>query len=277
MNYVEVTFTIYPLSTGTEILIALLSEIGYESFQETDKGVHAYVPEKLFSVKKINHLLGMISDEFKTSFHFNIIPEQNWNEVWESNYNPVLVKGKVFVRAPFHKKNEESKYEIIIEPKMSFGTAHHETTGMMIELMLDEQMNGKKVLDMGCGTGILAILSGMLGASEIMAVDIDQWAVDNALENIKRNNCHHISVHSGDIKMVTGMHFDYILANINKNVLMKDIGAMAKCLNPKGTLLLSGFYDTDYEQISHEAVKKSLSPVHQISKNEWMAAKFVKL
>jgi ribosomal protein L11 methyltransferase len=276
MDYVEVNFEISPQPTGTEILIALLSQIGYESFLETEKGLSAYIPSQLFDHSRIHQLPVFLTDEYKITFNYRIIESHNWNEVWEKNYEPVLIKDLVFIRAPFHSKNKNVKYNILIEPKMSFGTAHHETTSMMIELMLEENMTGKSVLDAGCGTGILSILSEMLGARFIVAFDIDEWAYQNALENVRKNKCRNIIVQLSDSGLLKNEKFDFVLANINRNVLLEEIKVYSKHLAQGGILLTSGFYPDDLAKIESTAKASELAMYQNIGKNDWVAARFIK-
>ena len=277
MDYTEVSFKIEPKSTGTDILIAQLSQIGYESFVETDEGLQSYIPSNIFKIEDIHGLDIFKSNEFEISFSQKTIKDQNWNDVWESNYSPVLIKDMVYIRAPFHEEKKEVKFEIVIEPKMSFGTAHHETTSLMIELMLEESISGKSVLDMGCGTGILAILSEILGASKILAVDNDEWAFLNVKENIVKNNCKNIVVHLGDADSLFGQSFDLIVVNINRNILLEDMAKYVQCLTDKGVILFSGFYDNDLNQIKSTARKYNLKFDKNLTKNNWVAARFVKI
>ena len=223
MNYIEASFKIEPSNPGTEILIAQLSLIGYESFMETEDGVQAYIQEPNFELGKLQGLPILEMGGFEVSFTHQLIPEQNWNKVWESNYDSVLIKEKVYIRAPFHNEIENIPFSILINPKMSFGTAHHETTSSMIELMLDEDMKQSSVLDMGCGTGVLAILSELMGAKSVLAIDNDEWAYNNSLENIRNNKCKNISVLLGDSSLLENERFDFILANINRNILVENI------------------------------------------------------
>jgi len=276
MDYTEVSFKIEPKSTGTDILIAELSQIGYESFVETDEFLQSYIPANLFNIEDITGLNIFQSKEYSISFQQKTIKDQNWNEVWESNFSPVLIKDMVYIRAPFHAEKKDVEFEIVIEPKMSFGTAHHETTSLMIEMMLDEKMSGKSVLDMGCGTGILAILSEILGASNITAVDNDEWAFENVKENIVKNKCKSIVVQLGDADSIFGRIYDFILANINRNILLQDMAKYAQCLGDNGVILFSGFYDDDLEQIKSSARKCNLKFDKNLTKNNWVAARFVK-
>ena len=275
MNYTEVSFRINPLDPGGEILMAELSEIGFESFEETDTGLKAYIPAVNFTDNKLEEISIMNNSKFVVEFEVIQIEGQNWNAVWESNYKPVLIKDMIYVMAPFHEQNKQAKYQILIEPKMSFGTAHHETTSLMLELMLEEEFRNKQVLDMGCGTGILAILAEMLGAINILAIDNDDNAFDNTVENVARNNCRQIDVELGGAEKITGS-FDYILANINKNILLNDIESYSRHLKINGKILLSGFYKKDLSDIDTMANKFDLSFVKSYDKNDWIAALFIK-
>jgi ribosomal protein L11 methyltransferase len=275
MNFIEVEFVIKPLSPGTDILIAFLSQTGFESFSETDTGLLAYRNDENFTMKELERVIEEFPPGFDISFSVNSIPQQNWNEVWERNYPPVVIREVVYVRASFHPGDSNMKYQLLIDPKMSFGTAHHETTHLMMEMMLDEEFSGKKVLDMGCGTGILAILAEMLGSHRIIAIDNDQNAVENAIENVRKNKCKHIHVQFGHAADVIG-EFDYILANITKNTLMEDIMIYAGHLLVGGRLLCSGFFDQDLPEIQSKALESGLSLVRKQSRNHWAAVCFTK-
>jgi ribosomal protein L11 methyltransferase len=276
MDYIEVSFVIQPKSTGTEIMIALLSQIGYESFMETEEGLMAYITATVYKQSDLDDLAILLSKDFSITYAQQLLKSQNWNEVWENSFNPVVIMEMVYVRAPFHKTDSSFKYEIIIEPKMSFGTAHHETTSMMIELMLKEDFSGSSVLDMGCGTGILAILAEMLTAKSILAIDNDEWAYENALENVRKNNCRKISVFMGNAGLLKDERFNFILANINRNILLEDMEIYAKHLMNEGILLLSGFYTEDSNIISRKASDYGLIPDIQVVKNNWVAARYIK-
>lgn len=276
MDYTEVSFNIEPIYPGSEILIAQLSEIGYESFEETDFGVKAYIQTKSYKQSEIDKLSIFNGNQFKINYTVEEIKNQNWNEVWESSYNPVMISDQIYIRAPFHAERKNVKYQLLIEPKMSFGTAHHETTSLMMELLLDLEMESKTVLDMGCGTGILAILSEMMGSSEILAIDNDLNAYENTLENVTKNKCCHINVEMGGVEKITGS-FDFILANINKNILLSDMKDYVTHLNYQGKILFSGFYENDLKDIKSQAQKHNLILEKHLSKNKWLAAIFNKI
>lgn len=276
MDYTEVSFNIEPIYPGSEILIAGLAEIGYESFEETDFGVKAYIHSKSYKQEEIDNLSILKGDEFAISYSVSHIKNQNWNEVWESSYEPVMIKNQIYIRASFHAENKSVKYQLLIEPKMSFGTAHHETTSLMMELLLDLKMEGKNVLDMGCGTGILAILSEMMGSSKILAIDNDLNAFENTLENITKNKCRHINVEMGGVEKITG-NFDFILANINKNILLSDMKDYVTHLNNQGRILFSGFYEEDMADIKKQANTHNLTFEKHLKKNRWVAAIYKKI
>lgn len=269
MDYIEVNFT---GDEDQEVLIARLAETGFESFVETENGFQAYIPAKQFKEQDVKDILTQLESGF--SFNFQFIKDQNWNAVWESNYEPVLIADKCYIRAPFHPSMPDVETEIIIEPKMSFGTAHHETTSMMVEMLHSLDLKGKKVLDMGCGTGILAILAGIKGATEIVAIDNDEWAYRNTIENIQVNHCEHIQVFLGDASLLQNQKFDCIVANINRNILLNDIHAYAKSLVEGGQLLMSGFYKKDIPAISEEAEKYHLKYDFHYTKNQWAAVHY---
>lgn len=274
-SYLEFDCKVRPLVPGVEILIAQLAEIGFESFVETDQGIKAYIPHALFVESDLEQVGLLSQDGFKVSWEVNEIVQQNWNERWERSFKPIVVDGECAVRAPFHPKSQAT-FEIIIEPKMSFGTGHHETTHMMLQLLLAIDCSGMTVLDMGCGTAVLAILAEKKGALKIEAIDIDSWCVENAIENFQRNECSNISVYQGDASLLTTKNkYDLILANINRNTLLSDIELYAHSLIAGGTLLLSGFYTQDLEMISEACRAVGGRYVEHLSRNNWIAAKFV--
>ena len=272
--YIGYHFTIAPLELGSEILIAELGEKAFESFIETETGVSAFVQKDLWSEDILEDIQILENPEFKIDYTFEEIEQVNWNEEWEKNFEPIDVDGKCHVRAPFHEKTN-AEYDIVIEPKMSFGTGHHETTHMMIQHLLETDLVGKKTLDMGCGTAILAILAEMKGAQPIDAIDIDNWCYLNSIENAERNNCKHISVYEGDASLLEGKKYDIIIANINRNILLNDMQQYVACLNENGILFLSGFYTEDIPVISESCTSKGLTYVKQFERNNWVALKFI--
>ncbi|MDQ8014804.1 MAG: 50S ribosomal protein L11 methyltransferase, partial [Flavobacterium nitrogenifigens] len=211
---------------------------------------------------------------FKIEYTIEEIDQVNWNEEWEKNFEPIDVDGKCHVRAPFHEKTD-AEFDIVIEPKMSFGTGHHETTHMMIQHLLEMDVKGLKTLDMGCGTAILAILAEMKGAEPIDAIDIDNWCYLNSIENAERNNCKHISVYEGDAALLAGKKYDLIIANINRNILLNDMQSYVDALNPKGIILFSGFYEEDIPFIDASCVEKGLTYVKKLQRNNWVSLKYV--
>ena len=273
--YIAYEFSVSPRNPATEILIAELGNVGFESFVENDNGVIAYIQKQEWSSKILDQLFILDSPEFEISFSHHEVIQTNWNKEWEKNFNPIQVDGQVSVRAPFH-ENPSLNFDIVIEPKMSFGTGHHETTHMMIQHLLALDLNNKRVLDMGCGTGILAIFSEMKGARPIDAIDIDSWCFQNSLENVQRNDCHHITVLEGDASLLKENKYDLIIANINRNILLSDMKTYTDCLHEKGILLLSGFYKEDVTIIEDEVTKCGLIFQKMIQKNNWVALKYIK-
>lgn len=277
MEYVELKYIVGSENEGlTEEIMAILSEFGYESFVEENDKLLAYIPALLFDSAILNNKELWPDSLILDNFSWKEIPEQNWNAVWEENFQPVTIAGKCHIRAPFHEPNNQVPYEIIIEPKMSFGTAHHETTAQMIEYLIEIDLSGKKVLDMGCGTGILAILAALRGAIDIVAIDIDEWAYNNSIENIERNNTTSISVLLGDASLLKDQKFNTIIANINRNILLNDIPVYAECLDAGGLLLLSGFYIDDLPVINQMAGSAGLTYTSHKEQNKWVAACFEK-
>ena len=273
--YIGYNFKVTPLQPATEILIAELGFAGFESFVETSEGVTAYIQKEEWHNDILEDIQILDSEEFEITFSFEEIEQTNWNAEWEKNFNPITVDDVVTVRAPFHDK-PTTEFDIIIEPKMSFGTGHHETTHMMIQHLLNTNVEGKSVLDMGCGTGVLAILAEMKGAQPIDAIDYDNWCYINSLENVERNNCKSISVYEGDASLLPGKHYDVVIANINRNILIQDMETYVNTLNANGLLLLSGFYKEDIPLIEAECNKYQLQRVETLERNNWVALKFKK-
>lgn len=274
MNYIGYHFEIEPLQPGSDILIAELGEEGFESFVETEKGISAFIQKKDWHEDILKNIQILSSGEFQISFAYEEIEQVNWNTEWEKNFEPIRVNDLVSVRAPFHEKTD-LPYDIVIEPKMSFGTGHHETTHLMIQQLLAVDLKNKTVLDMGSGTGILAIMAELRGAKSVDAIDIDDWCYENALENAARNNCTKIRVFKGDAALLADKNYDVIIANINRNVLINDLPVYYKCLNKGGILLLSGFYREDIPFIKKAATGLGLKESDLLEKNNWISLKFV--
>ena len=278
MNYISYTFIVKSETLSnqivSEILIAELGEAGFESFTENKDGVTAYIQKKDWHETLLENVQILLSDEFNISSTREEIEQVNWNSEWEKNFEAIQVSNLVSIRAPFH-TDPKLKYDIIILPKMSFGTGHHETTHLMIQQLLDLELDGKSVLDMGCGTGILAIFTEMKGAAKIDAIDIDDWCYENAVENTEKNQCNNITVYKGDASLLAGKGYDVIIANINRNVLLQDIEIYAKNLTKNGVLLLSGFYKKDIPIIAKKAQQNNLLLVKTLEKNNWVSLKYV--
>jgi ribosomal protein L11 methyltransferase len=278
MNYYELHFT---LPTAEEyqkdLLINALGEAGFDTFEEVEGGFKAYIPAGDFKQEALDVQLTAYEEMFHFTYSINFVPQQNWNELWESNFEPISVAGQVYVRATFHQPRPEFKYEIVIDPKMAFGTGHHQTTSMMMELMLETEFRDKKVLDMGCGTGILAILAEKLGSREITAIDYDPVCYESTLENAALNRMHHIAALCGSKEAIPNQQFDIILANINRNILLDQLPAYASVLTPNGELFLSGFYEKpDLEIITEVASTVGLTPAGYLKQNDWIAARFTR-
>lgn len=273
-SYIEYIFEVNPLQPASDILIAELGEAGFESFVENEAGILAYIQKNDWSAAILDAIEVLENENFKISFHFKEIEQENWNITWEKNFNAIQISDQCVVRAPFHEK-PEVKFDIVIEPKMSFGTGHHETTHMMLQHILDHDFIEKSVLDMGSGTGVLAILTAMKGAKHIDAIDIDNWCYLNAKENIVRNNCEQIKVHEGDSNLLIDQKYDVIIANINRNILMADIPKYASCLHINGVLFLSGFYTEDIPMITEKCNEVELKFKKNLENNNWVAVKYV--
>ncbi len=278
MNYYELLFTTIPTEDyQQDLLINALGEIGFDTFEELDFGFKAYIPADDFNQQLLDETLTAYQDMFTFSYDITLIPQKNWNEVWESNFEPIEIGNQIFVRATFHQPRPEFKYEIVIDPKMAFGTGHHQTTSMMLQLMLENDFEGKKVLDMGCGTGILAIMAAKLGAAEIVAIDYDPVCYESTIENANLNNTGNIATLCGSKEVIPAATFDIILANINRNILIDQMERYSEVLKPGGEIYFSGFYETpDLEIITDEARRHGLKYISHKKDKDWVAAKFVK-
>lgn len=279
MDYIELKIKVEPSNQETnEIIIAQLSELGFESFTENEVGLSGYIKAIDYTNEKEKALNDLIIPEgFKTLYQIERIKGQNWNALWESNFEPIIVADKCIVKASFHINTPSLQYEIIIDPKMAFGTGHHQTTHQMIAAVLNEDFVGKDVLDMGCGTGVLAILAEMKGAKSVVAIDNDEWAYQNTLENINMNNCKKIQALLGDVNLLKSKTFDIILANINLNILISDMRSYVESLHPKGTLLLSGILKDDVVTISQKALDLGLEHIKTSTRDEWVMISFRKI
>lgn len=271
MKYIEVTLHITPLEPFKDLLVYALGEEGaYDSFVDTPDGVKAYVPASQYDETFLQQAIEEVDCQVR--FEVAEMPDKNWNEVWEAGHQPVLVENFCWVRAPFHPHRTDVQYEIEIEPKMSFGTAHHATTYMMLTLLRDEPVEGRRVLDMGSGTAVLAILAAKKGAAYVEAVDVDEWAYRNAQENIVSNGVPDIHCVLGDASCLTSeKHFDLVIANINRNILLRDMAAYVAVLNPGGTILFSGFYEHDVPVLMEHAATLGLTLQRKEVRDEWCA------
>ena len=279
MDYFEIKLIFNKVEPWKDIFTSLLADAGCESFTdgEEDNVLLAYIAENKYDPLIFQEILENHPFDVKINYSFSKIENRDWNAVWESNYPPVLIANRCFIHAPFHETRQDVDYDIVIEPKMSFGTAHHETTSMMIEFLLEEDVAEKSFLDMGSGTGILAILAYKKGANPILAVDNDEWAYRNNMENNSRNNADTIVVKLGDASVIKNLKFDIIFANINRNILYEDIPLYSSCLKKNGTLFLSGFYfENDLNILEKRCRDFQLRSILYKEKNLWAAAKFMK-
>ena len=273
MNYLSIQIPITD-HNFSEILIAELAEIGFEAFEEQENILEAYILEESFEKEALNTLQEKYQDFAYTTHK---IARKNWNEEWEKNYQPVIIAQQCIIKSSFHDIEKQYPYEILINPKMSFGTGHHETTTLMIENQLNISHHDKKVLDLGCGTGILSIMANKLGAKSIEAYDIDEWAIENSQENFILNKVENAKALLGTIETVEQTkQYPIILANINKNVLLKEMPLYSQRLDSEGFLIISGFYEKDIEDIENITKKSNLASIQYKSKNTWVSAVYQK-
>lgn len=276
MNYYACSFSNPDNEVLKDMFMELLGTIGFDSFMDTEDGFDAYCQESALDETELDEILRMEQFANVSLLKKELIPDQDWNATWEASYDPVIINELCRIRAPFHKVEGTYKYDLVIEPKMSFGTAHHETTSQIIELMLQSEFSGLNVLDMGSGTGVLAILAKKLGSAMTVAIDNDEWAYRNALDNIRLNDENEIVVELGDATSLNDRQFDVILANINRNILLRDMKEYVKSLVENGRIFFSGFYEEDLVLITKEAEHLGLKYVNHVTKNNWTAAVFVK-
>lgn len=269
MNYIEFRFTISPLLPAREVLIAELAELDFESFVEEDFGLLAYVLTPGPSSEALTKLMAFTMDGVEIEVSKTEVPKENWNAKWEADFQPICVDDVVVVKAPFHGEVQPAKHTLIIQPKMSFGTGHHDTTWLILQHMNTLDFQGKLVLDMGSGTGILAIMAEKLGAKAIDAIDIDDWAEENARENAELNHCSAIATYTGDARLLEAQCYDTILANINRNVLLADLPVYAQVLKPGGDIILSGFFASDAPVLSARLEELGFTPKAKHQRNDW--------
>lgn len=280
MQYIEVTFTVNPVSeTANDIIAALATELGFESFVESPEGTIGYIPAPLYNEESLHKALtDFPMSDTTITFVANEMEDKDWNEEWEKNFfEPIVVDNRCVIHSTFHKDYPKATYDIIINPQMAFGTGHHQTTRLIISYLLDIELQGKTVLDMGCGTSILAILASMRGASSLTAIDIDEWCVNNSIDNFALNHIDNIKVFQGDASsLATEGPFDVIIANINRNILLADMQYYVARMNEGAEIYFSGFYESDLPMIQAEAERLGLRYLsHRVEKN-WTAAQFVK-
>jgi len=276
MNYYELLFTTITEDYQRDLLINALAEIGFDTFEEVVQGFKAYIPADDFNQATLDDALSGYKDMFSFGYAVNLIPQKNWNEEWESNFEPIQIGNEIYVRATFHADKPEFPYQIVIDPKMAFGTGHHQTTAMMLQLMLENDFNGKKVLDMGCGTGILAIMAAKLGATDITAIDYDPVCYESTIENATLNKVDKITALCGSKEAIPNEQYDTILANINRNILLDQMKRYAEVLKPGGEIYFSGFYEVpDLNIITDEARNFGLKYITHKKDKDWVAAKFV--
>ena len=269
MEYIEVDIEIEKSEVFSDIVVARLNEIEFETFLENDNGVRCYIQAKLFDKKKLDIELDKIKQYTKLNFNINHVAQKNWNEEWEKNFKPVQINSHCLIRSEFHNNSGNFKDEIIITPKMSFGTGHHETTFLMINELYNLDLNDKSILDMGSGTGVLSIVASKNGAKQVVGIDIDEWAFQNSIDNAKLNNTENISFLHGDIKLIENQDFDIILANINRNIIEKDIEEYYNLLGDKGDLLISGFLVEDVDFIINLSINKRFNVINKKNKGQW--------
>ena len=269
MEYIEVDIEIEKSEVFSDIVVARLNEIEFETFLENDNGVRCYIQAKLFDKNKLDIELDKIKQYTKLNFNINHVAQKNWNEEWEKNFKPVQINSHCLIRSEFHNNSGNFKDEIIITPKMSFGTGHHATTFLMINELYNLDLNDKSILDMGSGTGVLSIVASKNGAKQVVGIDIDEWAFQNSIDNAKLNNTENISFLHGDINLIENQGFDIILANINRNIIEKDIEEYYNLLSDKGDLLISGFLVEDVDFIINLSINNRFNVINKKNKGQW--------
>ncbi len=279
MKYFEFTFHTHPCTeTVNDVLAAVLGEVGFESFVDCESGLTAYIQQTLCDETAVKAAITEFPlPDTTITYTYAEAEDKDWNEEWEKNFfQPIIIGNRCVIHSTFHRDVPQAEYDIVINPQMAFGTGHHETTSLIIEELLDSELEGKSLLDMGCGTSILAILARMRGARPCTAIDIDDWCVRNSIENIDLNQVDDIAVSQGDASALAGKEgmFDVIIANINRNILLNDMKHYVSCMRKGATLYMSGFYVDDIAAIREEAEKNGLTFIHHKEKNRWAAVKF---
>jgi len=276
MNYTQISFKLNPDNQeNREILVAMLSDLAFESFDESEEQVMGYIPGESVNLEEIMEITSLLPFSVQTANE--IIPDKNWNEVWEKNYfKPLLIGNRCLVRAPFHTEFEPAEFELVIEPKMAFGTGNHETTTLVAEQILNMDLVGKTVLDMGCGTGILGMLASLKGAKSVIAIDIDTWSFESTVENARLNNILNLQAKLGDASLLGTETYEIIFANIHKNVIISDLPKYESVLQSGGKLFLSGFYTHDMPDVKAKAESLGLIDTGFQEKNSWVVYSFKK-
>lgn len=278
MKYYELKFDIQPKEEYiADVLAAQLAEIGFESFVNNEDAYYCYVPSDKLDETALQLVIADFPIDAKIEYSVALIEDKNWNEEWEKHYfEPIIIGNDCVIHSSFHSNVPDARYKIVIDPKMSFGTGHHETTSLIIEELLHMNLAGKSLLDMGCGTAVLAILASMLGANPIDAIDIDEWCTSNSAENIALNNTNNINIELGGAELLKNKKYDIVLANINRNILLNDMHIYSACLDKGGELYMSGFYKEDIAAIEQEANKQGLQMEYFKEKNNWVTVKMKK-
>jgi len=280
IDYIELNCFLTPFNEDiSDIIISELCDIDFESFDTQSEYIKAYITEDKFNMTKIenNEIINNLKKEYDIRFSIQKIENKDWNAEWEANFQPIVIKDIVCIRGSFHPKNENCKYDVVINPKMSFGTGHHSTTALMLEHISETVTKGDNVLDMGCGTSLLGIFASMIGAKEVIGVDIDEWAYNNSLENLELNNISNLKVLLGDADRLKDLKkFNVVLANINRNILLNDMHYYIDHLEAGGNLIMSGFYTQDLKMIRDEAERLGLEYINHKEDNNWVAVKFKK-
>jgi len=278
MQYIKAIFKFEGIEDyQQDLLISDLADLGFDTFEDSENGFTAFVIKDNFSEEDLKKLLGNYTEDFQTNYALEDVADENWNAEWEKNFSPLIIDDVCYVRATFHEPQPSYPYEIVIDPKMAFGTGHHQTTTMVMQYILAADIKDKEILDMGCGTGILAILAAKLGAKSLVAIDYDDICYESTIENAALNNVSNLSALCGSKEVIPNEQYDIILANINRNILLDQISRYAEALKPEGKIFFSGFYlDPDLGMITAECAKYGIKYVSHKQNDDWVAAQFEK-